>query len=613
MSASNEALIVLAVVASLVGAVSAAAPTTATTLPASSSAGGRAKASDDVKVCQVGYLPRETKFAMVTAPPTGDVTVRRAGDGSVALTVEPGAAARDADSGDEIRPVDFSALTEPGAYYLDVPGVGASHAFAIGDDIFARPFRLAMRSFTGQRCGTRVSLAPDFPDYHYEPCHLADAQYHASTGREGTLPCTGGWHDAGDYGRYVVNSGITTGTLLVAYELNEAKLRQLNLDIPESGGAVPDVLAEIRWNLDWMLKMQDPADGGAWHKATTANFPGMVLPIDDRAPMLIVGTGREPYKTTAATAGLAAVAAAAARVYRQFDPAYADRCLSAAERAFAWAKDHPDSHFTRNPQGVSTGGYEDREARDELLWAAAELFRTTGKAEYDQYFLAHYGHWTPPLAGNSAQGWPNVRNLGMYAYALAGRPAASAAAAGKAGPNAEAVGKIRAAALAAADDIVKRIARNGYRMPLGSNEYYWGSNSVVANYAMMLLLANRLAPEPRREYADAAQDALHYLLGRNSFNTSFVTQVGSRWAMRPHHRPSAGDKNEQPWPGLLVGGPNAQRRRDAATRPVPPPARQWVDDQGDYARNENAVNWNAPLVFLLAEALPPAKTPGDGR
>jgi endoglucanase len=540
--------------------------------------------SDAIRTCQVGYLPGETKFAILASAPAGDVTVRRSGDGASVLVVKAAPPVRDADSGDTVQAVDFSALKEPGTYYLGVPGVGTSYDFQISPDAFTRPFRLAMRAFTGQRCGTAVSLAPDFPEFHYDACHTADAQFHASSGKQGSVPCTGGWHDAGDYGRYVVNSGITTGTLLWAYELNEPKLRRVNLSIPESGGPIPDVLAEIKWNIDWMLKMQDPADGGVWHKATSANFVGFVLPKDDREPVLIIGSGKTPYKTAEATADFAAVCAIAGRLYRPFDNAYADRCLAAAERAWTWALAHPDAHFDKNPDGIKTGGYGDKDSSDERLWAAAELFRTTGKQDYNRYFLSHYAKWSPPLTGDAAQGWPNVQNLAMYTYAMSGRDTA----------DAKAVGQIRAAATAAADAIVQRVRANPYRVPLKRSDYIWGSNAVAANYAMMLLLANHLAPNA--DYVNASQDVLHYLLGRNTFNTSYVTQVGARWPMHPHHRPSGADTIEQPWPGMLVGGPNADGKS--------PPARQWVDELGSYTTNEIAINWNAPLVFMLAEVLP---------
>jgi endoglucanase len=368
----------------------------------------------------------------------------------------------------------------------------------------------------------------------------------------------------------------------------------LRLDIPESGGAIPDVLAEIKWNLDWMLKMQDADDGGVWHKATSANFCGFVMPEDDRDPVLIIGSGREPYRTTEATADFAAVCAIAARVYHPFDAPYADRCRAAAERAWTWAVGHPEAHFAHNPEGIRTGGYGDKDANDELLWAAAELFRTTGKPEYNDYFVAHFAKWNPTLSADAVQGWPNVQNLGMYAYALCATDA-DRAGAGDAKPNAEVVAKIKSDAVAAADGIVARSQRNAYRIALRSKDYYWGSNSVVANYATLVLLANRFSPKP--EYTSCAQDALHYLLGRNTFDTSFVTQLGSRWPMHPHHRPSAADGIEQPWPGMLVGRartPTANRRlrgNGPTTRRASP-------------TNEIAINWNAPLVFLLADALP---------
>lgn len=537
--------------------------------------------SEAVRACQVGYLPTETKFAVLTAEPSGPVVVRRTRDGKPVLSVVAGPARADADSGDTVRAVDFSTLKTPGEYVLDAPGIGTSYPFRIGKDVFARPFRLAIRAFTGQRASTAVSLGPDFPQFHYEAGHTALAQYHPSSGKSGVRDVSGGWYDAGDYGRYIVNSGITTGTLLWAYELYGPKLKKLRLDLPESGGKIPDYLAEVKWNLDWMLKMQDE-DGGVWHKATTANFPGFIMPKDDKSPMLVIGAGSAPFKNTTATADFAAVAAIAARVYRPFDSAYAGRCLAAAERAWSWVQANPNVLFQRNPQGISTGGYGDGTATDERLWAAAELFRTTGERAYADAFAALVPGFH--LKGDAPQGWPAVGNLGLYTYALSDRGGADPAL----------VERIKKEAVDAADAIVARVGANGYRSPLMSREYFWGSNSVVANYGMMLRLADRIKPDAR--YRDAAQDGLHYLLGRNTFDTSFVTWVGTKWPMHPHHRPSGADGVEQPWPGLLVGGPNAEGKT--------PPARQWEDVEGNYRVNEIAINWNAPLVFVLAGALP---------
>ena len=493
-----------------------------------------------IRASQLGYLPAAPKIAMLSEAPTGPVVVRRARDGKAVFTVIAGPPKLDPDSGDTLRIVDFSALKTPGDYVLDAPGLGRSDPFGIGKDVDVHAFRLAVRAFTGQRAGTDVSLAPDYPQFHYEAGHTAPAQYDPSSGKSGTRDVSGGWYDAGDYGRYVVNSGITTGTLLWAFELYGPKILKQKLDIPNANPKIPAYLAEVKWNLDWMLKMQDD-DGGVWHKATTANFSGFVMPKDDKAPMLVVGTGFAPYKNTTATADLAAVAAIAARIYGPYDPAYAARCLVAARKAWTWVEANPNVLYRDNPNGISTGGYGDGDARDERLWAGAELFRTTGEKGYGDATakLAPEFH----LDSGSAQGWGSVANLGLYTLAFAK------------GAEPALVARIRAEAVRAADGIAARIDANGYRVPLTSKEYYWGSNSVVANYGMMLLFADRIKPDAK--YRNAAQDCLHYLLGRNTFATSFVTGVGTHSPLHPHHRPSGADGIDQPWPGLLVGGPNA--------------------------------------------------------
>lgn len=536
-----------------------------------------------IKVDQVGYKTGEKKIAVLTAEGTGDAAIYPIGPKVPVLTVPVGAAVDDADSGDKIRHIDFTKLNKPGKYYVEVPGVGKSAVFQIGNDIFARPFRLAIRSFYGQRASTDVDMSPDFPQYKYKKGHAALAQYHESSGKTGNRDVSGGWYDAGDYGRYVVNSGITTGTLLWAFEMNSSKLAKLKLDIPETGKSkIPDFLSEVKYNLDWMLKMQDE-DGGAWHKATTAGFAGFVMPEADTAPMLVIGTGRGAFKNTTATADLAAVAAIAARVFKPYDGAYAAKCLAAAEKGFAWAEAHPKEMFN-NPRGIATGGYGDGDARDERLWAAAELYRTTGKPEYQSAFLKLAQEWKDTLTAGEAPGWPQVRPMALMTFAMTGHKSVDKAYQKKVLDDLK----------TAADGIADRVAANPYLMPLRSTDYYWGSNAVVANFAMMLQVADRKFKNPR--YRQAALDSLHYLLGRNTFATSFVTHVGSHYAMNPHHRWSGADGIAEPWPGLLMGGPNADNRKS-------PPAKQWFDDWKDYRTNEIAINWNAPLVFVLSNTL----------
>jgi endoglucanase len=545
-----------------------------------------AGASLAVKVDQAGYLTGFPKVAIVTgATAETAFTVRRASDGEAAFRGSLAPPVEDADSGDRVQAADFSKLTAPGAYYLEVAGVGRSWQFAIGNDVYARAWYLAMRSYYGQRCGIAVDLGPEFPGFKHDACHLEGA-FHPSSGKSGAHVSRGGWHDAGDYGRYVVNSGISTGTLLWAWEMFASRLRDVKLNLPETGNATPDMLNEIRWNLEWMLTMQDE-DGGVWHKQTSDRFSGFVMPEKDKLVSYVIGSGAEPYKTSCASGDFAAVMAIAARVYKPFDAVFAAHCLRAARQAAAWLSKNPNATF-RNPEGVSTGAYGDGNCTDERVWAAAELGRTTGETEFQSYVRIMTPNYVSGIRAAGPQSWPNVGNLALWTYVLGG------------GNNPETVSAIRTATLNAADQIVERTASNGYRVSLTSSDYIWGSNAVAANYGMHFLVANAFEPRPR--YVEAALDNLHYLLGRNTFSLSFVTQVGANPFRHPHHRPSGADNNAEPWPGLLSGGPN-RGRQDPAMRKVPagtPPAKCYLDDQEAYSANEVAINWNAPLVFVLA-------------
>lgn len=535
---------------------------------------------------QAGYLPAEPKAAIVAAAGAArEFSVRRAADSKAVFQGTLSEPVEDADAGERVQLADFTALRQPGRYFLDVPGTGRGWEFEIGPRVYDRVLYLAMRSYYGQRCGTAVDLGPEFPGYRYGACHREGA-WHESSGKSGPAPSAKGWHDAGDYGRYIVNSGITTGTLLWAFEFYPKQTGNLRLNIPESGNRVPDFLDEIRWNLEWMLTMQD-ADGGVWHKQTSEKFAGFVMPDEDRMTSFIIGTGAAPFKSTCATADFAAVMATAARTYSRYDAAFAQRARSAAEAAWRWARQNPSVLFV-NPKGVSTGAYGDRDCSDELLWAASELWRTTRGQEYEKYFLENWEKFRPAIAADRPPAWPQVAPLALWGWALGGGSGAQ---------------EIRRLILAAADELGARTANHGHRVSLLRKDYVWGSNAVVANYGMQLLVAHRL--QPKRAYLEAALDNLHYLLGRNPLSVCYVTRVGANPVRHPHHRPSGADRNEEPWPGLLAGGPNA-RRQDPAMKKLAegtPPAKMYLDEQESYATNEVAINWNAPLVFLLAGVL----------
>jgi endoglucanase len=533
-------------------------------------------------VNQAGYLCNGQKIATAEALDGGSFELVSEGSKKPVLQGKLSAPVLDAASGDRVALADFSAWTRPGTYRVVAQG-RRSEPFAISDDVYRDPLRLAMRAFYGQRCGCAVDLGGG---YSHAACHLAGA-YHPTSGRAGVVANHGGWHDAGDYGRYVVNCGITCGTLLWAWELYPEAVCGMKLDIPESRGKTPDYLAEIRWNLEWMLSLQDE-DGGVWHKQTSEQFCGTIMPQQDVLTSYIIGTGAVPYKSTCATADLAAVAAIAARCYGAYDSAFAARCLVAAQRGWGWAAAHPNVPFA-NPAGIGTGGYDEKHCNDAILWASAELWRTTGDQQYEKAFLAGMEELPPEIAVKDAS-WANVAPMAYWTYVLAERKGSDAVKA-----------RVVKRTVNIAELFMMRRNASGYGNTLATSDYIWGSNSVAANQSILLLMANHFQPDKRA--VEAALSNLHYLLGCNCFGVSWVTQVGTNPFQHPHHRPSVADGIAAPWPGLLSGGPNARPGEPVAkTLPKLPPMRMWLDDDRAYSLNEVAINWNAPLVFLLAAA-----------
>jgi endoglucanase len=573
----RQALIVLAVLLGLSTSAAAADP----------------GAQLSIKVDQVGYPLDGPKVAMVslpTAPLKARFDLRRSTDSAVVFSGELSPAEFDSNTGDRVQAADFSALRQAGTYYIDIPGVGRSWSFAVSQNPFARAYSLAMLGFYGQRCGTAVDLGPEFPGYKHPACHL-HGQFNPTSGTSGERDNIGGWHDAGDYGRYVTNSGITVGMLLWSWELYGDKLKNIPLRVPESGNGTPDMLSEVRWNLEWMLKMQD-TDGGVWHKQTSKFFPGFIQPEDDHMPSEVIGTGSAPYKSTCATADLAVVGAIAARAYQPYDAKFAAQALDAARRAWAWAEKNPNVTF-HNPAGIYTGDYSSNNCRSELLWASSELWRSTGDAQFNRYFLANFTPVLPSLDTPPGKHFDILPSLALWAYALSPRK----------GADAKLVAEIRQRTVDAARQVVQRTRANPYHVSLQGKDYVWGSNGIDANYGVYLLIANRFSPD--QAFVDAARDNLHYLLGRNTFSLSWVTQLGEHAYQHPHHRPSAARPNAPPWPGLLSGGPNKDRE-DKVLEALPkdlPPAKVYADNNASYASNEICINWQASLVFLLAGEL----------
>lgn len=536
-----------------------------------------------VKVDQNGYKPDEAKYVVVTSK-SKNITIKRAEDNKQVFVAELKEPVADYDSGDKCYIGDFSKFKEPGQYYIETDKAGKSYKFRIGNDILQNVLYKVMRGFYLQRCGTEVK---DSYGYGHPACHLKMATFHPTLLEKGDIDVTGGWHDAGDYGKYVVNSGISTATLLYAYERYASKLKNFKFDIPQTGSPMPDILAEAKWNIEWMLKMQRK-DGAVYHKVTTERFPEMHKKAEeDHAQQYIYEI------STTATANLAAVAAIASRIYKEFDSGFSQKCLQAAEKSWKFLYFHseliPTSGF-KNPSGTNTGQYSDGFDGDERFWAATELFLTTGKDTYKEYVLKNYNYWEPVVSAPAY--WWEVHVLAFISYLYSTRQ----------DKDEQIVEKIKNDLERHADLLLDRIDKNGYKYVLEEKDYIWGSNSIALNYAINLLAASEILNNSRvANYRQGAMEILHYLFGRNPFSKSYVTGIGENYVKNIHHRPSVSDDIDDPYPGLLSGGPN-MKKSDPVLKQLSfdtPAARCFVDDIGSYASNEIAINWNAPLAYVL--------------
>lgn len=535
-----------------------------------------------VQLNQVGFTPAAAKWA---ALPDGAGPVFRIvdeGSGREVLRGQLQAPQRWPEAGQVLRLADFSSLQAPGAYRLQADGLADAPRFVVAGNAYDALVAAALKAFYFNRAG--IALDPAHAGAWARPAgHVGvPVSVHASAAGPGRpagtrIESAKGWYDAGDYGQYVVNSGITVYTLLAAWEHFPSAFRERRIGLPESGNGLPDLLNETLWNLEWMLSMQDPADGGVYHKLTTLRFDGTVMPHEAGAPRVVV------QKTTAATLDFAASMAVAARVFEGFErqrPGFAARARQAALAAWAWAQAHPAEVY-RQPADVHTGEYGDPELADEFAWAAAELYITTRD---DRFWAA----MKPRETGCRAPWWGAVEALGWMSLAHHREhltPAADPALITQ-----------RITTLAA--ELQARAAASPVRV--GISKFNWGSNSGLLNEAMMLVQAHRLTGE--RPPLDAAQAALDYVLGRNATGMSMVTGIGTRPPLHPHHRPSEADGVAAPVPGFLVGGPN-EGRQDAqgcTAYPSQLPARSYLDHYCSYASNEVAINWNAPLVYVAA-------------
>lgn len=550
-----------------------------------------------IRVNQVGYAPNDSKTAAVEENGWAKQYTLRNEKGK---TVWKGTAVRTSESPWSKKKraiIDFSSVTKPGIYTL-TNGKDKQQVIVAEHPLNALS-KAAIKAFYLQRSGEAIEA--EYAGIYARPLGHPDTKVMihpsaASASRPaGTIiRSPGGWYDAGDYNKYIVNSAYSIGIMLDAFEMNIPYYNSLKVDIPESKNNTPDLLDELAVNLRWMLTMQDPEDGGVYHKLTTPNFEAFIKPTDCKQQRYVV------MKSTAATLDFAATMAKAYRIYSQY-PEYrtwTEGALQQAKRAYEWAEKNPKVYYRQEVMNrdfdpdVQTGTYGDGNVQDEWMWAKAELFLATRDMSFIQDMASDYEN-----IRFSNPSWGNVTGLAFFS--LANVLSSAGDAAPYIAPVKDFIGK---QIKTVADSYMQTLEGSCFDAPCGNSprDFGWGCNGEqVCGKGIILLYAHKLTGD--KKYLEGAKKVADYLLGRNATGYCFVTGFGTFAPKHPHHRLAESDGIEEPLPGFLVGGPNPgqQDRAEVPNYPSNQPDESYFDTMQSYASNEIAINWNATLVAFI--------------
>jgi len=598
-----------------------------------------AEALPIVRLNQNGYQPQVLKRATISTTETSPIEWTLYDMmGTAVITGMTFVYGDNLASGEHVHIADFSAYQKRGTGYKLAAGGQESHPFDISDNVYRQLKYDALAYFYHNRSGITLTLpyatdaqwtrdaghinvAPNQGDYNVPCFDKIDNESNQWYGCDYTLDTVGGWYDAGDHGKYVVNGGISLWTILNQYErtdhLAEADgtaFADGTMNIPENNNGVPDILDEARWQMEFMLAMQAPADG-IFTYTIPANPTNIITPVmvggmvhHKIADESWTGLGIAPSEddrarylfppSTAATLNMAATAAQCARIWTQFDSAFADECLAAAETAWDAAVANPAIYARNNFTG--SGPYDDDDVSDEFYWAAAEMYLTTGEAEYLNAMTSspHYLQIPALYAGDvitdSALNWYTVGGLGTISLALVPSDLPTST-----------VQTARQNIIDVADGYVAAQNAEGYLLPYSPGvEYPWGSNSAVINNMLILGLAHDFTADDT--YFNAVSEGMDYLMGRNPMDKSYVAGYGERPLENPHHRFWANQLDDTlppPYPGTVSGGPNSGLEDPYAQVVFPdgcPAQKCFVDHIESWSTNEITINWNAPFAWVTA-------------
>jgi len=601
-------------------------------------------------VDQFGYRPGDEKVAVIVDPQEGFNSydrftpgqvyqVRKSADGAVVFVGKPApwnGGQTDPLSGDKAWWFDFSMLMEPGAYYIyDVENNAMSYEFRIGDDVYERVMYHALRMYYYQREGF-----PHEAPYAEYPWYDGASWLGPGQDREArdvfnleddsrVRDISGGWMDAGDTNKYVTFIDSCIHELLSVYETNPEFYRDFCLDIPESNLDAPDILSEIKWEMDWLMKMQN-ADGSAHMKCGMQRANASSPPSRDATPRVYHG-----MKSSAAAIALAGVFAHGAKVYKTIGlySGYGEELRRRALLSWDWymecaknggRNEDIDNGEVRSGRANRSIYHQDMTA----VAAAVYLYDLTGDEAYHGYIKANYAS-VPPMAADTSKfhesGFVNFpRQLGLGLARYLGMPGAD--------PGVADALKAKWAEVAMNTDaqIPHQFIpeKSAYRAYIAKDIITWGhlQNRGVRGYDSFMLSELGLIPELSFNMKENAANQLHHLHGVNPFNMTYITNMYSAGATKSvkymYHEwfmdvPGFGMASP---PGYLVGGPNiyssfgrehlsfeeALKLRRKALEAAKNEEQKFLDNQtGPYT---NYAHFRMPSRLSPPEGQPPLKS-----
>lgn len=515
-----------------------------------------------VRINQVGYLTGETKVALALTDQSlagQTFRVNKTPGGATAFTATVGADRGAYGDFSHLYELNFTALNAPGTYTLSVAGA-ASLSFPVGADVFSGVIPKSLTFFRVQRCGNTAPL-------HHKACHLKDGF------------AAGGWHDAGDYLKFMVTIGDTVNLLLTAYDRNPAAFSDANHN------GTPDVLEEMLIGLDWIYRMWDPSHNSLYYQVGDErdHEVGWRLPDNDDANGIVRAVyACSPGKGANIAGKAAAALALASRIWGDpqnsfANPQLAARYLTAAEQIYDYGKKRPAAQPGHQ-------FYGDPSWRDDMALGAVELYRATGQSNYlndaRTYGKAAGNAWTVD--------WSQMHSLAHYEIGRTDsvyRPTA--------------IATLKREMNAYRD----QAARNPFRASLPL--FYWGSATVLAGQALEMLWYEDLSGDAA--YHTLAQQQRDYVLGGNPWGVCWVNSAGKVWSRHPHHQIS--DLTGTQLVGFWNEGPDKKSdwesyglelRNADAYAAFQSDAAVYHDDVEDYVTNEPTIFANAIGMALLS-------------